>query len=650
LTKKKRGKNSLGLSEVATARGRRLVRDYMAVLASGENFLGDLSTAAEHLGRGGNESIPALVEAMVEGKPEERVMAAWMLWHLGQGASELVPPKAFKECQSVLARSLNDEDSQLLACVMLSNGPIPTCTILSLRKLIHRQEAPISVPSAAALIQADLGVDQGDLDGDIDPDVGHAFGVLGVALRGENQILAGIAGSALIRFGLRHKESAHNVRELLPQISNELQYSMFQIVRQLGPKAKSLFDVTAAILADTKKHAAVREAAAVALGSMTAGSDEATPLLRSALLSPHWQVVNGALRGLDAAGNLPDETVDRLTELLTDNDEHMRATAAMGVALMRKRAAAAIPVLVRRLGEEQSVDTAGELIKALSAIGEAAVPSLTAVIVEGDGARCEYAMQALAAIGSDAARTLAELLCKTDSARVRKMILGTLVGMGRSAMPAIPVMADILDETDNDELASYAAMGIWVCGPAAVTAIKNLLRCVAIRGCDDPVGMWAERALWAMRETAIPELENAMKETSGTYRKNLERALAGMDASFGSDLGRLLHYGKDDLFALFVDMGTVLEQQGPTSWRTMADVLSTKKSQGLLTPGYKGISQRFIGTRIEELETLLGVRLTTHGGNQKGDLTQEGRDLLKEAREYLRKKSLERKRYAKQSR
>jgi len=97
-------------------------------------------------------------------------------------------------------------------------------------------------------------------------------------------------------------------------------------------------------------------------------------------------------------------------------------------------------------------------------------------------------------------------------------------------------------------------------------------------------------------------------------------------------------------------MGTVLEQQGPTSWRTMADVLSTKKSQGLLTPGYKGISQRFIGTRIEELETLLGVRLTTHGGNQKGDLTQEGRDLLKEAREYLRKKSLERKRYAKQSR
>jgi hypothetical protein len=153
-----------------------------------------------------------------------------------------------------------------------------------------------------------------------------------------------------------------------------------------------------------------------------------------------------------------------------------------------------------------------------------------------------------------------------------------------------------------------------------------------------------------MRETAIPELERAMKDTSGTHRANLERALAGMDISFGSDLGRLLHYGRDDLFALFVDVGTVLEQQGPTSWIKMADVLSEKKSQGLLTPGYKGISKRFIGTRMKKLNKLIGVRLTTHGGTQKGGLTQEGRELLKEAREYLRKKSLEQKRHAKQKR
>jgi len=638
MTNKKRGKNSLGLSEVVTARGRRFVHDYMAALASGENLLGNLSTASEQLGRCGNESIPALVEVMVEGKPVEQVMAAWMLLNVEQSASNLVPPKSVKECQSVLARSLTDEDNQLLACVLLSNGPIPSCTIPSLRKLVHHKIAQICVPSAAALIQAGLG-------GDIDPDIGQAFRVLGVALRGGDQLLAGIAGSALIRFGLRHKESARDLREVLPKLSDDLQYSMLQTIRQLGPEAKSLFDVTAAILADTKKHAAVREAAAVALGSMTAGSDEATPLLKQALRSPHWQLVNGALRGLDAAGHLRDETVERLIDLLADEDEHMRLTAAMGVALMRKRAVPAIPVLIRRLGEEQSADAAGELVKALSSIGEAAVPSLTAVIVDGDGPRCEYAMQALAAIGSDSARTLAELLCKTDNARVRKMLLGTLVGMGRSATPGIPVMADILDKTDDDELASYAAMGIWVCGPAAVTAIYALLRCVAIRGCDDPVGMWAERALWAMRETAIPALESAIKETSGSHRTNLERALAGMDASFGSDLGRLLHYDKDDLFALFVDIGTVLELQGPTSWRTMADVLTEKHAQRLLTPGYKGTSQRFIGTRVRKLEQLLGLRLTTHGNNQKGELTQDGRAFLKEAREYLRMKSLQRSRY-----
>jgi hypothetical protein len=640
---RKRGKDSLGLNRVVTARGRRMVGDFMAALAPGESFLANLSTAAEHLRWSHNDLVPAFVEVMVDGKPSEQVMAAWMLLNVQQNASKLLPPKAVKECQTVLVRSLKDEDNQLLACVLLAQGPILSCTIPPLRKLVHHPDARISVPSAAALIQADLG-------GDVDPDIGAAFRVLRKTLTGKIPILAGIAGCALIRFGLWDKESARDICVALPEIADESQYSMLQTIRLLGLKAKSLFDVTAAILSNTTNHEVVREAAAEALGSLTAGSDEATPLLQNALRSDNWHVVNGALCGLSAAGHLPDATLDRLIELLDHDDEHMRVTAAMGVGLMHKRAAAAIPFLIRRLGEEQSLDIAGEMATALSAIGEAAVPSLIAVILEGDGLRCEYAMQALVAIGSHAARTLAELFCKTDNVRIQKMLLGTLVGMGRRAMPAVPVMADILDETDNDELAIFVAMGIAACGPSAVAAIDALLRCIAIRGCDDPVGMWAERALWAMRETAIPELENAVKETSGTHRQNLERALAGMDASFGSDLGRLLHYDRDDLFALFVDIGTVIEKQGPTSWRTMSEVLSEKQEHGLLTPGYKGVSQRFIGTRMQTLERLLGARVTTHGGNQKGELTPEGCALLKEAREYLLKKSLQRRRYAKQSR
>jgi hypothetical protein len=352
---------------------------------------------------------------------------------------------------------------------------------------------------------------------------------------------------------------------------------------------------------------------------------------------------------MNAAGHLPDETVDRLIELLDHDDEHMRVTAAMGARLMRERAAPVIPALIMRLGDEQNLDIVGEMIAALAAIGEAAIPSLTTVILEGDAFRSEYAMRALVAIGGDAARSLAELLPKTDNPRVQKTLVGVLVGMGRRATPAIPVMADILNHTDDDELAIHVAIGIAACGPSAGAALDALLRCIAMRGCDDPVGVWAERALWAMKETAMPRLREVIKEISGLHRKNLERALAGMDASFGSDLGPLLHYDMDDLLALFVDIGTVLEERGLASWRTMEEVLREKKSQGLLTPGYKGVSERFIATRVKKLGKHLRKRLTTHGGNQKGELTPDGRVLLKEARDYLRKKSLQQMRDTKES-
>ncbi len=640
---KKRTTYSLGLREVNTARARKAVRQYLDAFKSGDNAFEDIATATERLSWLGNEAIAALAEVMVEGNPDERVLTAWMLWFLGNDVSGSVSPKTFEECQSVLARALNGDGNQRLACVLLTTGSVPSGTIGPLCNLLHNDDPQLSVPAAASLIQLDLGEEN-------DADTVLAIRSLGSALRGEDHFLAGIAGCSLIRFGVRDNEAAREITELLPNLSENTQYAMLQTISQLGPRAQLLSDVTASIVADTKKHAAVREAAAFALGCISAGSAKATPALMNALKSPHWQVVNGALRGLLASENLPIAAAENLVQLLGHEDENMRGTAANGLAMFKERAVVAVPTLVGRLKEESNSDVASILIKALSAIGEAAIPSLVDVIAEGDGPKCEYAMRALSGIGGDAARTLAELILETDNARIRNMLLGTLVMMGRRATPAIPVMAEILDETDDDELANCAALGLFFCGPSAVIAVNSLIRCVAIRGCDDPIGALAERALWSMKEAAIPRIEDAIKETSGTDRTNLKRALAGMDVSFGSDLGRLLHFNRDDLLALFVDVGTVLEEQGATSWRAMAEVLREKMSQGLLTPGYAGSGERFIGKSMKLLSKYIKGDLTTHGNNQKGGLTPEGRVLLKEAREYLRKKSLERERYAKKSR
>lgn len=170
---------------------------------------------------------------------------------------------------------------------------------------------------------------------------------------------------------------------------------------------------------------------------------------------------------------MPDAITGMLAELLAHDDENMRGTAATGLSVMQTRAVSAMPALLRRLGEETNSDVGEALVRALSAIGNAAIPSLVAIIVDGDRARAEYAMRALAGTGTDAARTLAELLPSTKSDRVRQMIVNVLMAMGRAARPAIPVLAELFDETEDDDLALHAVISLCFCGPSAMSSGFN---------------------------------------------------------------------------------------------------------------------------------------------------------------------------------
>lgn len=632
------GQNPFGIGEIVTARARKVIREYVSLVSSEIFPVASLSEVLQRLELLGDDySIPALVEATGCGTPRERLIAAFMTWGISRKAPGRIPSKAISQCREIFIKALSGDDDKLrlFACLLLSQSALPDEVIPILQKLIHSSSRLESVTAAAALSQSDS-------------DLVIAVQVLHHALLDQDEVLSSVAGVALLRVGVGQEDAVRKISKHLLGLNPGTQYSILVAAKPLGIQAKGIFDAVAKILDDSKRPPEIRQVAAAALGCITTGSARATPMLMQALRSPDWEVVKGAVDGLEASGHFPDEAAGELANLLAHKDESIRVAAASGLAVMKERAAPALPMMLKRLSEETNLDIVGLLIPALSAIGSAAIPSLVAIIVEGDRLRAEPAMQALAGMGSNAARTLAELLRQTEDERVRKMVVAVLVGMGRRAVPAIPVLADILDETDNDELAIHCTMSLCLCGPSAVAAIPALIRCITQRGCDDnAVGMWAERALWTMREHAIPALEGAIKANSNSQRKFLERALAGMGASFGSDLGRLEQFDCDDLLASFVDVGTILETKGETSFRDLAIILKDKEVKGALTPGYEGVSQSGIRKHLAALENKIGgPRLTTHGDNKKGDLTPGGRALLAEAREYLRKKSLQRKRYS----
>lgn len=618
---------SQNVSRVVTARARRMVRDYVASLQSDTDLLKDGPSLSKRMFGVGVDVIPAFLELLESPNIRDRMIIAGLLPSMTAAYPALIPENARHRADKIFVDVLSGKDDMRkreVCCMLLVSGavPVPEEAVLSLRRLLKSSDSFLAVLSAAVLARWNSE----ELE---------AVRLLKTTLHGDNDLWAGISGAALLRLGVQHGESMRAVQERLSVLCVEGQCGILRAARDIGPDCMMLFDTVVGILKDRKASPLVRQMAAHTLGSMAHGTNKVEAVLMKMLQSPNWMVIVGALQGLEISGHLPSEVVDHMIPLLTHAEHEMRDTGAMGIWMMKDRAAAAVPVLIRQLRNEPNAEVCEAFTKALAAIGEAAVPSLVSFMQEEYTANMVYALEALASTGPSAVMRVAELLPKVCDERIRRMLLMVLAGIGRHAEPALPVLANFLDEEDDDDLVLYAVMAIHHCGARAAPAIPALIRRIADRGCDDEIGRCALLALLSLPEEALPAIQGFLVEAQGETHEHLTYALAQLARDGGSRTSEFDHVNRDDL-ERFVLAGDILDKhQEPMGWRAVAEELKRLAASGEITLRDYGTSPRILSIVFKKLGDRWKTRLTTHTNQRMGALTDDGRRLLEQARLHL---------------
>jgi hypothetical protein len=631
-----------GIGEIVSARARKGIREFLASLDDDEGFLGKFPRAIAELAKVSEEGVAAMTEHLDSEKPRHRLMASYMLLSMSQQRPASVTRAAFERAEAVMLDALNskDEDTCPLAAALISNGGVTPKVAAVLEEFLRDESQPfLRVFAAVGLLRKRDGQTPNK----------KAETVLQAALYGKTEILAGLAGATMLQLNIAGSPDRRKVIEQLPLIGENGQFQILVTLKHFGGETEDFYDVLVELLENRSVHKAVRQEAALLLGRMSRSSDKAMPLLLESLRSKLWEVVTGAVQGLEESQRIPDDknatkAVAHLITLLSHAEPEMRSAAAHGIPLMGDARNEGIPALVARLREERNGDVCVEIVMALSGIGEPAIPALIGAIQEGEAWNVEHLVRALGNIGEKAAITIAELLPKTVG-RVSEMLVGVLMSLGSEAKSAVGLLARMLDETEEQAAAITVAMAIFFCGRSAGEAIPALIRCIAGREANDQVVLWAERSLWCMREESLPALKLAVAGTDGDERDRLERVVAGMETPITNGFSRLDDLQCDELIELFVAIGGALEGDARMNWPKITTVIAGKSKRKEFQYPQKGLGERNLQNKMKSLEGLLAkyygkkVILTTQGRNRPCTLTAEGKAFLGEGREYLQLKA-----------
>jgi HEAT repeat protein len=239
--------------------------------------------------------------------------------------------------------------------------------------------------------------------------------------------------------------------------------------------------------------------AAVALGLIGTGKEDAIAALIQALKDEHYEVRLSVISALEEIGPEGRGVVLALAQALNDENPNVMAASIRVLTLMGPDAIEAVPSLINVLkDEEKSIDTRAGAIWALNRIGPGAVDAIPALI------------QAL----------------EDGNWKVRGLAVRTLGEMGPEAIDAIPALIKILEQDENAAIRADAAVSIREINPKAVNAIPALVQAV-----EDDYWPLQRAAIQTLRgigpdaKSAVPVLIRALEDDDWQVREIAVSAL-----------------------------------------------------------------------------------------------------------------------------
>ncbi len=614
---------------LVSGKSRKIVQEFLSVMSSPEDLLEKIDgcTARVAAVADAGELVPVLAEALDEEDRKKMIVAAWFLTYIALPRPDMIrEPELVERAEKTLVAALesNEKENRLFALKLLTVGGVPDSATTILRELLRHDDKRIKVNAAAALLGSNVGFSD-------------AKAILADALIGDNETLVAVAARALARQPFAKRLVVQELIEAFHKSPPMGKYYVLQGLEELGAEAHGVSAAVAATILDKSLPPAVRGQAAETLGKIAVGEKSAVDRLFAVLSSQAWQVVVGAVKGLIAQGQAGERVGGKLATLLSATDANLRMAACLGLKAMEQQARSALPALIERLGDESDLNVCGAMIEAIVAIGVEVIPTLTEVIRQGDARRIRWAAVALVRMGTAAAQHLGEALGQESDTATRCAYVMLLRDMGWKAAPAVPALGRILDETDDEELAFLATAAIFVCGQAGAPAVPSLVRCLMNRG--DETASAAERSLKLMGTPAVAALEEALESAEGTAKRRIEETLTYFRPSEEKRFRHLERIGRDDLIRLFVLVGAFLETEKKVGWRTIAEAIGHQITFRRIDGGRFGATANSISTGVKELRKLLKMKapLTSHSKYRSGGLTPQGRKLLREAKDYLRR-------------
>ncbi len=609
-----------GVAPATDARG--LVREALwrclQTIVDPEGGLAALSDLSATIPVAEDEFEGALAELLAD-DPLIAVLAARLLMDLVEERKDWRSVRLLKQCQEYLNHTLRsaERETRMWACLMLQYKT-PGCVVEALQELQNVADRDLRVFAAAALVETE-GCDSTTLS------------ILREALTGDNEVLVAAAATALARLGAWNDAAIALLTEALRKRSPLRPMPLLEGLKHVGAAGRKAAPAVAPLIFDKSLTLVERRLAAVALGSITQGTDDGVAVLEQALDSADWQIVAGAAQGLALSGRVTASAVARLVTLTSATEPNVRRTAYEGLRGFGEQAAAAVPALITRIGEEPDSAMLDEVIRGVVAMGIAAVAPLVELLRGGDVRKVPAAEVALTAIaGKYPAEVLEVLLCDRHP-QMRAWAAKIVAELGSYAAPALPRLSRMLAEATDDERASDIMIVIAGCGPVDETAAAAVVGALS-RWREIPE-VFAEQWLPYMGPNVPLACDKALQAAAGDAKKRLQilaRSISQVEINEFQEFAGINLL----LIETYCCVGELLRTRGPTSWPMLLKLLQENPPPEPLIPLKLDIDPRTLSARVKELAEALGMVLTDESQRRRGGLTEDGLRILDRCKAY----------------
>lgn len=287
------------------------------------------------------------------------------------------------------------------------------------------------------------------------------------ALESENASTRAAAAYALNEIGADAKEATPTLLEVIKDDDELVRALALSTLTQVGVESDILLNVLVASIQN--ESGLVQDIAAESLVNIGGDAMPALGrLLKNDAVDDLTKTTVAKLIGdINKVDEVDDDVVRAvvpiLAETLEDDDSNVRIAAADALGDFGALADVAIPALSRSLtGEDDNLTQS--VINSLLKIGDQATPTLKEQLNSDDAVTRLYAADAVWQITEDSSEILPTLVAVLSDGDVKDRELAALglTYLGRQALPAVPEVQRILNNSDNQRYFTMARLALLI--------------------------------------------------------------------------------------------------------------------------------------------------------------------------------------------